>query len=78
MPRIPPESEVSPVHHLPLIKAYADPLGLVSLLNHSVPTEMEVDAGSVVLALVWETRSGRSPLYRLEELFAQQDTELLY
>jgi hypothetical protein len=37
--------------------------------NHYVPTEMEVDAGTVVLALVLDTLSGRSPLYRLEEGF---------
>src|ERR687887_964180 len=72
-----PAIEAYPVHHLPIIKAYADQLGLVSLINHYVPTEMEVDAGTVVLALVLDTLSGRSPLYRLEECFAQQDTALL-
>ena len=77
MPGLPPEIKVYPVHHLPIIKAYADQLGLVSLINHYVPTEMEVDAGTVVLALVLDTLSGRSPLYRLEEFFAQQDTALL-
>jgi hypothetical protein len=60
-----------------MIKAYADQLGLVSLINHDVPTEMDVDAGTVVLGLVLDTLSGRSPLYRLEEFFAQQDTALL-
>jgi len=74
---MPPEIEVYPVHHLPIIKAYADQLGLVSLINHSVPTEMDVDAGTIVLGLVLDTLSGRSPLYRLEEFFAHQDTELL-
>jgi transposase len=69
--------EVYPVHHLPIIKAYADQLGLVSLINHYIPTAMEVDAGTVVLGLVLDTLSGRSPLYRLEEFFAHQDTELL-
>src|ERR671937_718252 len=77
MPALPPEIEVYPVHHLPIIKAYADQLGLVSLINHYVPTDMEVDAGTVVLAMVLDTLSGRSPLYRLEEFFAQQDTALL-
>jgi len=77
MPSIPPEIEVYPVHHLPIIKAYADQLGLVSLSNHYVPTEMEVDAGTVVLGLVLDTLSGRSPLYRFEEFFAHQDTALL-
>jgi hypothetical protein len=74
---IPPEIEVYPVHHLPIIKAYADQLGLVGLIKHYVPTEMDVDAGTVVLGLVLDTLSGRSPLYRLEEFFAHQDTELL-
>jgi transposase len=77
MPGLPAEIEVYPVHHLPILKAYADQLGLVSLINHYVPTEMNVDAGTVVLGLVLDTLSGRSPLYRLEEFFAQQDTELL-
>jgi transposase len=77
MPSLPAEIEVYPVHHLPILKAYADQLGLVSLINHYVPTEMNVDAGTVVLGLVLDTLSGRSPLYRLEEFFAHQDTELL-
>src|ERR671925_1241565 len=77
MQALPPAIEVYPVHHLPIIKAYADQLGLVSLIHHYVPTEMEVDAGTVVLAMVLDTLSGRSPLYRLEEFFAQQDTALL-
>jgi transposase len=77
MPSLPAEIEVYPVHHLPILKAYADQLGLVSLIHHYVPTEMNVDAGTVVLGLVLDTLSGRSPLYRLEECFAQQDTELL-
>jgi transposase len=77
MQALSPTIEVYPVHHLPILKAYADQLGLVSLINHYVPTEMEVDAGTVVLAMVLDTLSGRSPLYRLEEFFAQQDTALL-
>jgi transposase len=77
MPDIAPEIEVYPVQHLPILKAYADQLGLVSLINHYVPTAMDVDAGTVVLGLVLDTLSGRSPLYRLEEFFAHQDTELL-
>ena len=60
-----------------MVKAYADKLDLVGLINYFVPTEMDVDAGTVVLGLVLDTLSGRSPLYRLEEFFAHQDTELL-
>jgi hypothetical protein len=38
---------------------------------------MDVDAGTIVLGLVLATLSGRSPLDRLEEFFAHQDTALL-
>jgi uncharacterized protein DUF4277 len=68
---------VYPVQHLPLSKAYADQLGRVSLLHHYVPTAMGVDAGTVVLGLVVDTRSGRSPLYRFAEFFAPPDTARL-
>lgn len=77
MPAIPPASAVSPVQHRPMLKACADPLGLVSLLQHDVPTEMAVDAGTSVLGLGLATRSGRSPLYRCEACCAPHDTALL-
>src|SRR5262245_27077697 len=77
MQDIPPTIEVYPVHHRPMIKAYADQLGLVGLINHDVPTQMDVDAGTVVLGLVVDTFSGRSPLCRLEEFMAHPDTERL-
>jgi hypothetical protein len=67
MQGIPPEIEGYPVHHLPIIKAYADQLGLVGLINHYVPTEMDVDADTVVLGLVLDMLRGQSPLYHLEE-----------
>jgi transposase len=38
---------------------------------------MAIDAGTMVLGLILDTLSGRSPLYRLEECFAHQDTALL-
>jgi transposase len=77
MQSLPLEIEAYPVQHLPILKAYADKLDLVGLINYFVPTEMDIDAGTVVLGLILDTLSGRSPLYRLEEFFASQDTELL-
>src|ERR687891_2127202 len=74
---IPHEIEAYPVYHLPIVRAYADKMGLVEVVNQLVPTEMEVDPGTVVLGLVLDTLSGRSPLYRLEEFFAHQDMKLL-
>jgi len=72
-----PPLEAYQVQHLPLVKAYADKIGLVEVINQVVPTEMDVDPGTIVLGMILDTLSGRSPLYRLEEFFTHQDTALL-
>ena len=74
---VPPTIEAYQVQHLPIVKAYADKIGLVEVINQVVPTEMAVDPGTIVLGMILDTLSGRSPLYRLEEFFADQDTALL-
>jgi transposase len=72
-----PTIEAYHVQHLPIVKAYADKLGVVEVINQLVPTEMGIDPGTIVLGMILDTLSGRSPLYRLEEFFAHQDTALL-
>src|SRR5499433_1843764 len=72
-----PPIEAYQVQHLPIVKAYADKIGLVEAINEVVPTEMGVDPGTIVLGMILDTLSGRSPLYRLEEFFTHQDTALL-
>jgi hypothetical protein len=49
----------------------------VEVINQVVPTEMAIDPGTIVLGMILETWSGRRPLSRLEECFAQHDTALL-
>ncbi len=73
---IPAGIEVFAVKHLPIVRAYVAKLGLVELLNELVESEMEVEPGLMFLGMILDTLSGRSPLYRLEELFENQDTEL--
>jgi transposase len=72
-----PPVEAYQVQHLPIVKAYADKIGLVEVINQLVPTEMAIDPGPIVLGMILDTLSGRSPLYRLEEFFTSQDTALL-
>src|ERR1700740_818037 len=72
-----PTIEAYQVQHLPIVKAYADKMGLVEVINQAVPTAMAIDPGTLVLGMILDTLSGRSPLYRLEEFFADQDTALL-
>src|SRR5438128_5207367 len=72
-----PPIEAYHVQHLPIVKAYADKIGLVEVINQLMPTEMDVDPGTIVLGMILDTLSGRSPLYRLAAFMAQHDTALL-
>src|SRR5215470_8249780 len=72
-----PTIEAYHVQHLPIVKAYADKIGVVEVINQLVLTEMGIEPGTIVLGMILDTLSGRSPLYRLEEFFAHQDTALL-
>ncbi len=69
--------EASEVHHWPIVRAYAERLGLRALINRLVPTEREFEPGLMVLGMIVDTLSGRSPLYHLESFFEDQDTEVL-
>lgn len=66
------------VNHLPIIASYARRLGLVEIINRLVPVEMDVEPGVIVLGMVLDTLSGRSPLYHLEASFEHCDRELLF
>ncbi len=71
------EIEAHDVKFFPVIRAFADKIGLVSILNSIIPSEMDVSPGIIFLGMIMDTLSGRSPLYRLDEFFENQDTELL-
>jgi transposase len=65
------------VDHLPIIKSFCNKLDLINVVNSLVTSEMEIKPGVVVQAMVMDTLSGRSPLYRLADFFEELDTELL-
>ncbi|HWR71795.1 MAG TPA: IS1634 family transposase [Nitrospirota bacterium] len=69
--------KITHVNHLPIVAAFCRRIGLVQTINRCVPSKMEVDVGTIIQAMVLDTLSGRSPLYRLEDFFKHQDTELL-
>jgi transposase len=71
------EIEVSDAYHLPIIKAFADRIDLVNIINRLVPSNMEIDPGTLALAMVLDALSGRHPLYRIESFYANKDIELL-
>jgi len=65
------------VKHLPIISAYASRIGLVEGIDGLLDCDMEVSPGKMVLAMILDSLSGRSPLFRMEQFFADQDVELL-
>ena len=68
---------ISRPDHLPIMAAFCRRIRLVETVNRVVPSNMGVDVGTIVQAMVLDTLSGRSPLYRLADFFKHQDTELL-
>jgi transposase len=71
------EIVITDAKHLPIVKAYAQKIGIVETINQMVDTQMELSPGYAILAMVLDTLSGRTPLYRLAEFFEEMDTELL-
>ena len=71
------QMQISRPDHLPVIAAFCRRIGLIDIIDRVVPNEMEVSVGTIVQGMVLDTLSGRSPLYRLEEFFEHQDTQLL-
>jgi len=74
---VPDNLTISEVGHLPVIKDFAKRIRLVETLDAMVDSQMELSPGITVLAMVLDTLSGRTPLYRLEEFFEEKDVELI-
>jgi transposase len=70
-------SEIHQHSYLPAIAAYCRKLGVIELVNDMVPNQMNVSPGHIVQAMVLDTLSGRSPLYRLQEFMDGKDVNLL-
>ncbi len=65
------------VGHLPIVKQFANQINLVETVNTMVDSQMQLPPGQAVLAMVLDTLSGRTPLYRLKDFFHEKDTELM-
>ncbi len=69
--------DVKRVDCRPVIRSYMQKLNLIGTINEMLPTEMNVEPGVIIAGMIQDTFSGRSPLYRLQQFFAAEDTELL-
>ncbi|MBM3299766.1 MAG: IS1634 family transposase [Deltaproteobacteria bacterium] len=67
----------SDMRFLPIVSAYARTLGLVEEVDRLCGHERGISPGRIVLALIVDALSGRTPLFRLPQAFAKLDTELV-
>ena len=70
--------EVTSVDHLPIISRYCRHLKIADIVNDQIPCRTDLDPGTIVQAMIIDTLSGRSPLYKLDKFMATQDVELLF
>jgi len=74
----PPVAVAQVNHHLPIVADFARRLGLAEIVNRLVPVDMAVEPGVIVLGMLLDTLSGRSPLYHLESAFSDCDRAVLF
>jgi transposase len=70
-------AQVHTHNHLAIAAAYCRAIKVKETVNRLVPSRMEVDPGTVVVAMLLDTLGGRSPLYRLADTFEEKDLGLL-
>ena len=66
------------VAHQPIVKEYAQHMGLVDKIDGTLNCGMHTGPGKIVLSLIMNTLCGRSPIYRIEEFFKMRDVPLLF
>ena len=65
------------VAHLPIVKEYAQRMGLVEKIDGALNCGMHASPGKIALGLIMNILCGRSPIYRVEEFFEMRDVPLL-
>jgi transposase len=65
------------VAHLPIVKEYAQRMGLVEIIDGALNCGMHTNPGKIVLGLIMNILCGRSPIYRVQEFFKIRDVQLL-
>jgi transposase len=65
------------VGFLPIVAAFVKKIGVAEEVDRLCAMESDVRPGVVVSAMILDTLSGRSPLYRFDRFCSEMDTELL-
>ena len=72
------DSQMIPMNHIPAVARMCHRIGIIDIINDNIPCNTDIDLGTLVVGMICDTLSGRSPLYKVEEFIAKQDTELLF
>ena len=62
---------------LPIVSVYGKKIELVERIDALLDCEMGVSPGRIVLVIILDALSGRSPLFPLNEFYADEDSELV-
>lgn len=71
------DAKFTNVQHLPIVKEYLRQIKLTETIDSMVESQMELSPGVAVMAMVLDTLTGRTPLYRLVNFYRKKDGELL-
>ncbi len=63
--------------HLPIAAAWCRGINLIGCINSLVPSEMELEPGLAIQAMVLDVLTGRNALYHVKTFVAEEDSELL-
>lgn len=77
MIELPADFKVREVKYQPIIRAFAQKIGLFEEFNRQLGGEADVEPGAWAMLMVLDTLSGRSPLYLLKDFAGEIDRELL-
>lgn len=77
MIELPDDFKVREVRFQPIIRAFAQKIGIFEEFNRQLGGEAEVESGAWAMLMILDTLSGRSPLYLLEDFAGKIDRELL-
>ena len=69
--------EITQVNWLPIARAFIEQIELESIIDRLVPNEMRISVSQVVMGMVLDALSGRTPLFRLQDSLTASTSEVL-
>ena len=71
------EIESYDVRYLPVLRAYLEKLDIPGIIDRCLDCKMHFNPGRVVMGLILDVLTGRTPLFRIKDFFEHQDIKLV-